>query len=323
MAEEQGAERTETATPKRRREVRKKGQVAKSAELNTVIMLGCGLLVMLAFSNYLISGIKNLFVYFMAYPVSFTSAEGWVKGVCWNGFAGFFKILAPVLGCTVVAAVAANVSQVGFYAATEALQPKPERLNPAEGIKRIFGKRALVEFFKGLLKIVLVGAIAYTTYKVNIGDLDRLMFAVPATIIPELIKIAGSFLVRALLALGAIAVLDYAYQRWEFEKQIRMTKQELREEFKETEGDPVLKSRIQSIQRRLARSRMMEDVKKADVVVTNPTHYSVALGYDEADVAPKVLAKGKNILAQKIRDIAREHDIPIVERPLLAAVQGM
>ncbi len=319
MAEDREAlERTEKATPKRRRETREKGHVAKSVELNTVFMLGCGLLLGISLHSYLVEGAKEAFARFFLMASAPGPLQERIKDLYLAGAASFFQILAPVLVGTVVIAIAANTAQVGFHPTAAALEPKPERLNPAEGLKRLLSKRSLVELAKGILKIILVGSVAYLTYHSKLGDLDRFMFLPPQLIVPETVKIAALFLMRAVIVLGVLAILDYAYQRWEFERSIMMTRQELKEELKESEGDPLIKSRVRSIQHQIARQRMMQDVKKADVVVTNPTHYAVALAYNEADVAPRVLAKGRNLIAEKIKEIAREHRIPILERPVLA-----
>ncbi len=175
-----------------------------------------------------------------------------------------------------------------------------------------------MELSKGLLKIIIVAVIGYVTYKSRLGEIVDLMFFMPGQILPEAFNIAAVFLIKAIVALGALAALDYGYQKWDFEKSIRMSRQDLKQEYKENEGDPILRSRIKAIQQKMATERMMEGVKGASLVITNPTHYAIALTYEDVDPAPRVVAKGKNLIAQRIKEIAREHDVPVVEKPVLA-----
>lgn len=311
-------EKTERATPQRRKQTRERGQVAKSQELNSVIMLGAGLLLMSAFFPYLVQNGGEIMVVFFRISADGGAVEGRFGAMFETVLLRFFKLLAPILVGMVVASLATNVMQVGFHITPKAIEPKLDRINPIEGFKRILGKRGLVELIKGIMKILIVGSIAYATYKSRIGDVVDFMFFLPDQMIPESIKIGASFLIKAITAMAILAILDYSYQKWEFEKSIKMTRQDVKEELKENEGDPLLRSRVRAIQQKMASERMMEGVKGATLVLTNPTHYAVALTYEEEDPAPRVVAKGMNLVARKIKEIAREHGVPIIEKPTLA-----
>lgn len=230
----------------------------------------------------------------------------------------FALVMAPLFLVLAAVAVLANFLQVGPVWSGKALQPNFGKINPAEGIKRLFSPQSLAELAKSLLKITIVGAIAYFTVA---GELDRLLPLLdqtPYQILAFLGDVCGRLFWRVCLVLAALAVLDFLFQKWQWERDHRMTKQEVKEEYKQTEGDPKVKARIRSIQRDMARKRMMAAVPEADVVITNPTHLAVALQYESGKMeAPVVTAKGAGLIAERIREIAREHDVPIVEdRPL-------
>ncbi len=319
MGEESNAqEKTEQATPHKRQQVRKKGQVAKSVELNSVMMLAAGLLLLTAFFPYFIDRGREFMVIYFKIASEGSGMESRFGALFNDVIFRFFRMIAPMLIGTAVIALVTNLAQVGFHVTPAAIEPKLDKLDPINGFKRIFGKRALVELTKGILKIIIVALIAYVTYKSRLGEIIDLMFIFPGQILPEAFKIAAAFLLKAIVALGALAALDYAYQRWDFEKQIRMSRQDLKQEFKENEGDPILKSRMKAIQQKIATERMMEGVKGATLVITNPTHYAIALTYEEVDPAPRVAAKGKDRIAHRIKEIAREHNVPVIEKPALA-----
>lgn len=319
MAEETSAqERTERATPQRRRDVRRKGQVAKSAELNSVMMLAAGLLLMASFFPYLIDRAKEFVAIFIQLASDGGASEDRFGAMFYDVIFRFFRLVAPVLVGTVVIALTSNLAQVGFHITPAAIEPKLDKLNPVNGFKRVFGKRALVELTKGLLKVSIVGLIAFFVYKSRLDDLVGFMFFVPDQLVPGAFTIGASFLLKAIVVLAAVAVLDYGYQRWDFEKSIRMSRHDIKQELKENEGDPILRSRMKAIQQKMASERMMEGVKGASLVIANPTHYAVALKYADEDPAPRVVAKGMNRIAQKIKEVARENDVPVVEKPTLA-----
>jgi len=319
MADDSKAqEKTEQATPQRRREARNKGQVAKSQELNSVIMLGAGLLLMASCFPYLISNAKEIVVIFFRLLSDGGAAEERFGAMFQLVVVRFFTLLAPVLVGMVVVSIVSNVLQVGFHITPTSIEPKMSKLNPIEGFKRILGKRGMVELVKGILKLIIVALIAYATYKSRLDQIVDFMFYLPDQMIPESLKIGASFLIKAITAMAILAALDYGFQKWDFEKSIRMTRQDIKQELKENEGDPLLKSRVKAIQQKLASERMMEGVKGATLVITNPTHYAVAISYGDEDPAPRVVAKGMNHVARKIKEVAREHGVPIIEKPTLA-----
>jgi flagellar biosynthetic protein FlhB len=216
-------------------------------------------------------------------------------------------------------AIAAGLPQVGFHITTKVLLPKANRISPASGLKRLFSANGLVESLKSLGKILLVGWIAYTTIRPEIPLFPLLCNRPLMGALSYSAFIAFKLVIRVWVALVLLAFLDYLFQRWNFERELRMTKQEVKEEAKETEGDPHVKARVRSVQMNMARRRMMQEVLSADVVITNPDHVAVALRYDrQNEMAPLVVAKGAGALCERIKQIAREHSVPVVEKPPLA-----
>ncbi|MBW1680304.1 MAG: flagellar biosynthesis protein FlhB [Deltaproteobacteria bacterium] len=319
MAEKSFQEKTEPATPKKRSEARKKGQVAKSREISSVAVLVTGTI-------YLFFGAKGL-TEDMARVIK--GAFDMIPGVCsgqiglfhvLTGFVwAFFGMVLPFMMALSVAAVLSNYAQTGFLWTVEPLAPKASKINPIQGVKRLFSKRSLVELGKSLAKIGIVGWAAFSTVKDALDDLVQLSYQGREQILGLLGSTAFEVIVRSCCVIVVLAVLDYMYQKWEYEQNLKMTKQEVKEELKQTEGDPLIKGRIRSIQLEKARRRMMEEVKRADVVITNPRHLAVAIRYDpETMTAPVVAGKGADAVAFRIRALAGERDIPIVENKLLA-----
>jgi len=312
-------EKTEPPTPRRRMEARQKGQVAKSAELPAAFVLAFSLLVLLMFGGWLKEGLFSLFEAFftdyMRRDVTADAVLAMFADLAWR----WALILAPVMAGSIAVALAANYVQVGFLFTGHPLMPKLNKLNPVEGFKRMFSLRSVVDFLKSLFKLLIVGWIAYVTLMAERDSLLNL-HALP---IEGVFGYAASVTMNLVLKIGAalivLAILDYFYQRYEYLKGLRMSKQDIKDEYKKLEGDPLIKSRIRDKQRRLAMRRMMQEVPKADVVITNPTHYAVALRYvaEEMD-APQVIAKGADLIALRIREIAREHGIVIMENKPLA-----
>jgi flagellar biosynthetic protein FlhB len=232
----------------------------------------------------------------------------------------FAIVLVPVLAALMVVGVIANVAQVGFLFTTEPLQPKFSKLNPLSGIKRVMMSRhSFVEMVKGVFKVAIVAVVAYVAMNDVVADSLALADGDALAILEFMAKASVTIGLKVGLAFFVLAAGDYAFQRFEYEKSLRMTKEEVKEEAKQSEGDPLIKGRIRSIQRQIAYRRMMQDVPKADVVVTNPTHYAVAIKYEMRKMgAPKVVAKGVDLIAQRIKEIAAEHSVPIVEDKPLA-----
>jgi len=312
--------KTEPATPRRREEARKKGQVAKSQELNTAfLLLGTALLVGVSWEWAL----ARLAVYVRqvlgdgAARVEFSLAG--IQGLQSNAVLCILIVAGPVMGTALLLGLFSQFLQVGFNFTTEPLKLQFSRINPAEGAKRIFSKRAFVELLKSSVKIAVVAYVAYTAIGKDLNRLQALLWVEPvqaAAFTMEAVRRIGLWTGVCLLALAGV---DYLYQRWEYEESLKMSVQDIKDELKETEGDPQIRSAIRARQRQLANSRMMQAVPTADVVVTNPTHYAVALKYDAKSMAaPMVVAKGADYLAARIRQIAEENEVPIVENPALA-----
>jgi flagellar biosynthesis protein FlhB len=315
-------EKTEKATPRKRQEVREKGQVAKSADINTAVVMLVVFLVLYFSGTYY----KEKFLYFMhqsfeqyaQIDLTIDSVHRlfiiWLKNMA--------MIVAPVFFAAVIAACLANFLQVGFLFTTEPLKMNWSRLNPIQGFKRMISLRAIVELLKSLLKISVVGLV---TFALLWFQLDHILSLTTKSVGATLSSLAGLTVKMGLYASSALlflAVFDYLYQRFEFEKNIRMSKQDIKDEYKKTEGDPLIKSKIKQKQREMAMRRMMQEVPKADVVITNPTHYAVALKYEDGTMdAPLVVAKGVDYVALKIKQLAKEHDVVTVEnRPLAQAL---
>jgi flagellar biosynthetic protein FlhB len=219
----------------------------------------------------------------------------------------------------ILAALAANLTQVGFLITPKPLMPKLSRLSPLKGMQRFFSARSLVELAKSILKLVVVGLVVYLAIRAEFNRILELSALKPSLLLVEIGRLAGLVLLKAAIVILLIAMFDYAYTRYEYEKSLKMSKHEVKEEFRQTEGDPQVKSKIRGLQLRAALRRMMKKIPQADVVITNPIHIAVALKYDsKRDRAPIVLAKGARRVAERIKEIAREHDIPIVENPPLA-----
>ncbi|MFZ0243368.1 MAG: flagellar biosynthesis protein FlhB [Desulfobacterales bacterium] len=320
MAENSLQDRTERATPKRRQDARKKGQVAQSREVSSVMILLMSLGVFFFGGSWMF---WNLAAYMgdtlgsaaQVYITDIPAAAVFVIQIARI----VFKILLPLLLVVFVAGLAGNVLQSGFLISTEALAPKWSKLNPVNGLKRLFSLRSLVELLKSMVKILFVASVAYLVVKQEIDLLPTLMRQGVADILVFAARVAFKISLNVCLALVLLTILDYAYQRWEHEKSLKMTKQEVKDENKQTEGDPKVKARIRSIQMEAARQRMMAAVPEADVVITNPTHLAVALRFDAARmIAPQVVAKGAGYMAERIRHIAAENDVPLVEDKPLA-----
>jgi flagellar biosynthetic protein FlhB len=231
----------------------------------------------------------------------------------------FILALCPLLAAIFITAILSNIMQVGFVLSWESIMPKLSKIDPIKGFGRLFSKQGFMELFKSLIKLVIVSGIAYLTIKGEMNTVAHLGEMELNSIFAYIFIIFFKIFIRCGIAMVFLSVMDYAFQKWEFEKRHKMTKQEVKDEFKRTEGDPLIKSRIKSIQMEMARKRMMQAVPEADVVITNPTHLAVALTYDSSSMnAPKLIAKGAGNIAKKIRDLAVEHDIPIVENKELA-----
>jgi len=312
-------ERTEQPTQKRIDEARKKGQVPRSVELNTaavVLVVGAGLHLL---GGHLAGGLTNL----MRAGLSVSREQALDESLAVSAFAGSMLnallTVAPLLGLTVVAALAAPMLIGGWNLSFGVLAPDFKRLSPLSGLKRIFSTRGLVELSKAFLKFLLVAVIAVVFLWLHTDDLLGLSSQPAASAIGNAVTLSGQAFLYLAGSLAVIAAIDVPYQLWQHKQSLRMTRHEIREEMKESEGSPEIKGRIRQMQEAVARRRMMQEVQKADVVVVNPTHFAVALRYDEKRMrAPVVLAKGADAIAARIREVAGEHLVPIFEAPPLA-----
>ncbi|MCZ6842796.1 MAG: flagellar biosynthesis protein FlhB [SAR324 cluster bacterium] len=317
MAEAEAQEKTEVPTQKKREDSRKEGMVASSREVSSAALLG-------AFALYfLVAGQSNMGTMKSVWRHSFTNLAAGDLTIADLGrvFKDVTMTLAPMLlgvfGLIFIVALLASYIQVG--AVFNALKFQPNRLNPLNGIKRIFSSVGLAEFLKSLFKMGVIGYITYYSYQQETEGMLQLSRLSVEGILAFNASLLGVLFGRVALALVILAIFDYLFQRWNMEQRIKMTRQEVKDELKQTEGDPQLRARVRQVQRDVSRARMMQNVPKADVVVTNPTHYAVALMYDrEVMTAPRLVAKGAGHIAQRIRDIAEENEVPIVENPPMA-----
>ena len=232
----------------------------------------------------------------------------------------FLILIAPILIVLMIVSILTNVLQTGFIFSVEALTPKASKIDPIKGMENLFSKRSLVELSKSLLKIVIIGWVAFLAFKKDMSHMIPMLYQENTQIFAQLGELSFNLLVKCCCVILVLAILDFMYQKWDHGQKLKMTKQEVKDEFKQSEGDPMVKSRIRSIQREMARRRMMEEVPKADVIITNPTHLSIALKYkaEEGMKAPVIVAKGANNIAFKIREIASKHNIPVMENKPLA-----
>ncbi len=326
MAEEFGGsaqDRTEPATPKKREDSRQKGSVARSLEVNSALILLAGLLLLSSGGAAMASALAGMSAAIFAGAASVQLTRATVVEYAASGMFFIARVAGPLMFGLMIIGLAASASQVGFLFSVEALKPKWTKINPLSGIARVFfSRRSAVEMVKSLVKVAIVGLVAYAAIDGMLADAVTLLDGDVSGILSFIASGSLSVAAKAGLAFIVLAVLDYLFQRFEHERDLRMTKQEVKEESKMLEGDPLIKSRIRSVQRQIAYKRMMHDVPKSDVVVTNPTHVAVALKYEiGSSGAPKVVAKGAELIAKRIREIATEHGVPIVEdRPLARAL---
>ena len=311
-------EKTEKPTPRRRREARKKGQVAKSQELNNVVIILSGTLFFLFLGSAFFIGISQIMkdVFLKLYSIEISSNNFFSYFT--HGISIIFRLLFPMILILMVAGILIGVGQTGFMFTFDSIAPKFDRVNPIKGAQRLFSKRGAMEVLKAIFKVGGISYLIFSSLKANVNIFSNYTYMNLSEMVSSFTKILFSTLFKIIGFLFIIAIIDYAFQKFEFEKSIMMTKEEVKEEYKQTEGDPQVKSRIRSMQRQMARQRMMQEVPKAKVVITNPVHLAVALKYDNSMRAPEVIAKGRRLIAEKIKEIAKEHNIPIVENPPLA-----
>lgn len=315
-----GGEKTEEPTAKKRADARKKGQVGRSQELNTAFVLLVGFFTLKLLWDSIYLSIASYTTYVFTNLNQSVDTENII-----HIFIGMIVVLAktafPVMFAIMLIGLAINFFQVGLTFNTESIEFKLDKLNPINGFGRIFSKRSLVELAKSFFKILVIGFFLYRFIHEQILAMPQFMFFDLTT---SLALVAEIIFQMAFIVIGVImimALMDYGYQKWQTTQDLKMTKQEVKDEMKQSEGDPQIKGKIRQKQRQMAMARMMKEVPKADVIVTNPTHYAIALSYQQGMSAPLVVAKGQDLVAQRIKEIAREARVPIIEnKPLARAI---
>ncbi len=321
MAEdpESGGEKTEDPTSRKLSKAREEGQVAKSVEIPSVFVLLAGIITIFATSKYFYNNLSLVFHYNLDFEkIPFLNINETVKLLAYHTEIVIMTCI-PVMLAVMFVGLISNFAQVGFVVSWKSLEPKPSRLDPINGFKQKFSSRAVMEFVKSLLKIGIISMVTFYSIKAELNDISVLYDYSVGQILLFTLKVSFWIFIKVCLIMIVVAIIDYAYQKWKFLEDQKMTKKEVKDETKQTEGDPLVKSRIRQLQHEAARKRMMAEVPEADVVVTNPTRLAVALKYDGQEMdAPTVLAKGAGPVAKNIRRIARENDVPLVEDKQLA-----
>ena len=310
-------ERTEQATSRRREQAREEGNFATSREVSTLFMVAAGVMVLYFSGLWMFSGLADVMKKcFHLYRGELTVKE--IHTIFKDLSLSFLMIIAPALLIPIFGAIS-YVIQNGINFTAKPLAPDFKKINPLAGFKKIASINSLAELVKSVLKISVLTYVVFLAVKKEWLNMPALIDMEVAASVAYIASVSFAIMVKTVWVLVVIAAIDYAYQRWNFEKGLRMSKEEIKEEMKETDGDPIIKARIKSMQREMARKRMMNDVPKADVVVTNPTHIAIAIRYDrEKGNAPIVVAKGAGFVAERIRELAKKHGVPVLENKPLA-----
>jgi len=314
--------KTEEATPRKLEEARKKGDSAKSPDVAQVLSLAGAAAVILTSGGWFASSMAEQLAPFISQPhqmLGMLESGGGVQ-ILVRALWAMTPFLGAVMLATIIGGAGGNLAQSGLIFTAEKLKPKWSAVNPLEGFKRIFGPDGLAQFVKTFLKLVAVCVVCWMVLKPHVREFENMVAMSPLAILPLARDMALALFVAAVILLGATAGADFIWQRFRFAKRMMMTKEEVKEDYKQSEGDPHVKAKLKQIRMQRSRQRMMANVPKATVIVTNPTHYSVALRYepDQGDGAPVCVAKGVDALAMRIREVAREHNVPIVENVPLA-----
>lgn len=316
---EDESQKTEEPTRKRLEDARKKGQIPFSREVSNFFLLFVFFVILTALGPYLMGSIAATLTPFLGSADDMLVESGNIRLVIKGLLLDIGLIMAIPFGMTVGASLVSGALQTQFNFSLERIKPKLEKISVLKGVRRLFSLRNFVEFLKGIIKITIVGVIAYLAVD-PYREVFRLLPNYPMEeMLTFMLKMASRMMIGILLVVFFIAVLDYAYQRFEFMKNLRMTKQEIKDEYKQQEGDPQIKSKLRQIRAERAKGRMMANVPNADVVITNPTHYAIALSYDsDAMEAPVVVAKGKDKVALRIRELAEDNKVPMFRNPVVA-----
>ena len=318
MAEDD-ASKTEEPTGKKLSKGREEGNVAMSMEIKSWMILMGGAFAVAFFAPWMMRAVSYVGATFIFEPHAIPMDSEHLRLVISDVFIRIGIILSPLLGLLMVLAVFASVVQTGFMYSPKKIKPKLSKLSPKQGIKKIISVKSVIEFVKGIFKLSIVTTVAFGLAIPLLADVQLIPAFDLVHTLDRMHDMAIVLIFATVAVMTAIAALDYLYQRHAFIKQMKMTKQEVKDEHKQSEGDPIIKSRIRRLRLERARQRMMAAVPRADVVITNPTHYAVALEYKMEEMpSPKLIAKGIDELAQRIREVAEENDIPVVENPPLA-----
>jgi flagellar biosynthetic protein FlhB len=319
MAQDSGGEKSLPASGQKKQRARQEGNVPRSQDLSSAVVLFVALLGLYSMGGWMLDDMVNMGRYYMGHAHELLLKKTPIQSLALRAMLDFALCTAPFLLLMLVSGLALNVAQVGFMFTTKPLQPNFNKLNFISGLGRFVSMRSAVELIKSLLKLTAATYMVWLALRSRLPDFIALMDVTPDSLLGAVATLVVAVWWRIALAMLIIGILDYGFQYWHYERDLRMTREEAREEAKEMEGDPHIKRRIRQLQRQIATQRMMKEVPKADVIITNPTHFAVALRYDMAEMnAPTVVAKGARLVAQRIRDIAVENDVPIVQRPELA-----
>jgi flagellar biosynthetic protein FlhB len=312
--------KTEEATPRKLADARLKGDVAKSPDVASALSLSGAAAVVLMSGGWFATSMAEQLLPFIAAP--HTMLGGLETGAGVEIGINALWAIAPFLGlvmlATIIGGVGGNVAQSGLIFTAEKLKPDWSKVNPLAGFKRIFGPDGLFQFVKTFLKLLAVGFICWLVLKSHLRELENMAAMPPAMILPLARDLAIALMMSTIIFLGFAAGADFLWQKYRFAERMKMSMEELKEDYKQSEGDPHVKAKLKQIRAQRSRQRMMQNVPNATVIVTNPTHYSVALRYESGDAAPVCVAKGVDALALRIREVARDHDVPIVENVPLA-----
>jgi flagellar biosynthesis protein FlhB len=311
-------DKTEQPTSKKLDDARQDGNIAQSREIPSVLILAGGTGVLFFSGSWMIGRLTVMMRSLYQQAGHLVMDPATMDNLLWQISLHTVIVLVPLMLAIMVAGVAGNVAQFGFLFTGKKLTPDLNKLNPVNGLKNLFSLRSLVELAKSIIKLVIISAVAYVVFNHYRDRIPSLMRMSVGQILGFIGRVSFQMCLYICMVLFLMAVLDYIYIRWQHRQDLKMTKQEVKDEHKQSEGDPAVKARIRSVQREMARRRMMEAVPEATVVITNPTHLAIALKYEEGMRAPAVVAKGAGFIAQKIKSLAVENDIPLMENKPLA-----
>jgi flagellar biosynthetic protein FlhB len=318
MSGDQSQDKTEQPTGKKLSKEREKGNVPQSREVPSVLILASSVAVLFFGGSWMLERLQDTMRTMYHRAGTLIMATETMHSLFWEVFLSCVVILIPLMLVVMTAGVFGNVAQFGFLITGEKLAPNLAKMNPISGIKKLFSLRSLVELAKSIIKLIIISGVAYLVLARYTDRIPVLMRLSVGEILSFIGHVSFELALYTCLVLFVLAAIDFTYNRWQHTQDLKMTKQEIKDEHKQSEGDPSVKARIRSVQREMARKRMMEAVPEATVVITNPTHLAVAIKYEEGMPAPVVVAKGAGYVAQKIKTLAAENDVPVVENKPLA-----